>query len=207
MGRRPRACTAARAVGRAASPPPLTAACPSLPPSSQFVNSTSFIVGQPCVDTSYGPMATTSSFLPKIGDFSQVGELQSEAPLPHPRAAPTASAGSQARCTCGWLSRLAGAPQPPPSPRAPRLQLCLSGSIGGGPPMGELGWRSHNEGWGAMPTIHRSHPGVGCRAASFPDCHSSLPRSTGVPACATQAPWHLTGVPKLCRVLQVQTLS
>ncbi|XP_057345579.1 protein strawberry notch homolog 2 isoform X3 [Manis pentadactyla] len=49
------------------------APCPAFSSENhQFVNSTSFIVGQPCVDTSYGPTATTSSFLPKIGDFSQL---------------------------------------------------------------------------------------------------------------------------------------
>ncbi|KAK2492953.1 hypothetical protein MC885_018460 [Smutsia gigantea] len=49
------------------------APCPAFSSEShRFVNSTSFIVGQPCVDTSYGPTATTSSFLPKIGDFSQM---------------------------------------------------------------------------------------------------------------------------------------
>lgn len=32
------------------------------------------------------------------------------------------------------------------------------------------------------------------------------PAAQGSLACATQAPWHLTGVPKLCYVLQVQTL-
>ncbi|XP_029071822.1 protein strawberry notch homolog 2 isoform X3 [Monodon monoceros] len=38
--------------------------------SHQFMNS-SFIVGQPCVDTSYGPAAATPSFPPKSSDFPQ----------------------------------------------------------------------------------------------------------------------------------------
>ncbi|XP_026941662.1 protein strawberry notch homolog 2 isoform X3 [Sagmatias obliquidens] len=38
--------------------------------SHQFMNS-SFIVGQPCVDTSYGPAAATPSFPPKNSDFPQ----------------------------------------------------------------------------------------------------------------------------------------
>ncbi|XP_047704230.1 protein strawberry notch homolog 2 isoform X1 [Prionailurus viverrinus] len=39
--------------------------------SHQFMNSTSFIVSQPCADTSCGPSAATPSFLPKTGDFPQ----------------------------------------------------------------------------------------------------------------------------------------
>ncbi|XP_058584568.1 protein strawberry notch homolog 2 isoform X2 [Neofelis nebulosa] len=39
--------------------------------SHQFVNSASFIVSQPCADTSCGPSAATPSFLPKTGDFPQ----------------------------------------------------------------------------------------------------------------------------------------
>ncbi|XP_059015169.1 protein strawberry notch homolog 2 isoform X3 [Mustela lutreola] len=39
--------------------------------SPQFMSSTSFLAGQPCVDTSYGPPTTTPSFLPKTGDFPQ----------------------------------------------------------------------------------------------------------------------------------------
>ncbi|KAM5307301.1 protein strawberry notch homolog 2-like [Glossophaga mutica] len=39
--------------------------------SHPFVNSASFLVGQSCADTSYGPSATTPSFLPK-SDFPQV---------------------------------------------------------------------------------------------------------------------------------------
>ncbi|XP_057396710.1 protein strawberry notch homolog 2 isoform X1 [Balaenoptera acutorostrata] len=38
--------------------------------SHQFMNS-SFIVGQPCMDTSYGPAAATPSFPPKSSDFPQ----------------------------------------------------------------------------------------------------------------------------------------
>lgn len=37
------------------------------------MSSTSFLASQPCVDTSYGPPTTTPSFLPKTGDFPQVG--------------------------------------------------------------------------------------------------------------------------------------
>ncbi|XP_023500085.1 protein strawberry notch homolog 2 isoform X1 [Equus caballus] len=39
--------------------------------SHPFVNSASCIVDQPCTDTSYGPAAAASSFLPKSGDFPQ----------------------------------------------------------------------------------------------------------------------------------------
>ncbi|XP_078299873.1 protein strawberry notch homolog 2 isoform X1 [Panthera onca] len=39
--------------------------------SHQFMNSASFIVSQPCADTSCGPSAATPSFLPKTGDFPQ----------------------------------------------------------------------------------------------------------------------------------------
>ncbi|XP_032160742.1 protein strawberry notch homolog 2 isoform X3 [Mustela erminea] len=39
--------------------------------SPQFMSSTSFLAGQPCMDTSYGPPTTTPSFLPKTGDFPQ----------------------------------------------------------------------------------------------------------------------------------------
>ncbi|XP_058393814.1 protein strawberry notch homolog 2 isoform X2 [Diceros bicornis minor] len=39
--------------------------------SHQFMNSASFLVGQPCADTSYGPTAATPSFLPKSADFPQ----------------------------------------------------------------------------------------------------------------------------------------
>lgn len=52
-------------------PYPIAHIC-SLCLSSQFVNSASFLVGQSCADTSYGPAATTPSFLPK-SDFPQVG--------------------------------------------------------------------------------------------------------------------------------------
>lgn len=45
----------------------------AISPSSPFVNSASCIVDQPCTDTSYGPAAAASSFLPKSGDFPQVG--------------------------------------------------------------------------------------------------------------------------------------
>ncbi|XP_066198121.1 protein strawberry notch homolog 2 isoform X1 [Saccopteryx leptura] len=43
---------------------------PAFSESHQFMNSASFLVGQPCMDTSYGPAATTPSFLPK-SDFPQ----------------------------------------------------------------------------------------------------------------------------------------
>ncbi|XP_031293913.2 protein strawberry notch homolog 2 isoform X2 [Camelus dromedarius] len=39
--------------------------------SHQFMNSSSFIVGQPCADTSYGPAAASPSFPPKSSDFPQ----------------------------------------------------------------------------------------------------------------------------------------
>lgn len=32
-------------------------------------------MGQPCMDTSYGPAATAPSFPPKSSDFPQVGDL------------------------------------------------------------------------------------------------------------------------------------
>lgn len=48
--------------------------------SHQFMNSTSFLLDQPCTDTSYGHTAATPSFLPK-SDFPQVGDFSPWGPV------------------------------------------------------------------------------------------------------------------------------
>ncbi|EPY74247.1 hypothetical protein CB1_000097008 [Camelus ferus] len=75
--------------------------------SHQFMNSSSFIVGQPCADTSYGPAAASPSFPPKSSDFPQVGDLMScrpwhqpSGPLLCPRAAPVSLAGPGTTWVC-----------------------------------------------------------------------------------------------------------
>lgn len=45
------------------------------------MNSTSFLLDQPCADTSYSHAAATPSFLPK-SDFPQVGDSSPQGPVP-----------------------------------------------------------------------------------------------------------------------------
>lgn len=121
-----------------------------LPPAcSQFVSSTSCIVSQPCADAGYGPSAATPSFLPKTGDFPQVG-LEPESPSdPHvvqeaPRRALAASAGLWAAWSraCAWellgLPLLQAWPQTPPPPPQPRP--CASVRVASRQPESWAGW-------------------------------------------------------------------
>lgn len=66
------------------------------------MNSTSFIVSQPCADTSCGPSAATPSFLPKTGDFPQVGTWsQSHPSIPTCSRRPVPRTGGLGRAP-GW---------------------------------------------------------------------------------------------------------
>lgn len=94
-GARPRSGCAQRPprrLGRAVAARSVTAHLPPVP-SSQFGSPATF---QPRVDTSYGSVAATPSFLPK-SDFSQVGDSSPSRPGPWallpPGAAPWTAAG------------------------------------------------------------------------------------------------------------------
>lgn len=109
------------------SPPPLQSPalhspwwspCPQAPfpaytsESHQFTSTAPFLGGQPCPDTSYAPVASASSLLPKSGDFPQVGEagraVGSAGPCCPPRG-PATSTGCRpwglweaVGKECGW---------------------------------------------------------------------------------------------------------
>lgn len=109
--------------------------CPNghpLPPSpcSQFMSSTSFLASQPCVDASYGPSTTTPSFLPKTGDFPQVGTWSRGPPaVPlrvHGRPRPSSSVRA-------LYSGRAAAPVPEGSQVAPMASLRRESPAGGAP--------------------------------------------------------------------------
>ena len=67
----PHLCPACWVGGQSPTTPTSSASFSSC---SQFMKS-SFIMGQPCTDPSYGPAATAPSFPPKSSDFPQVGDL------------------------------------------------------------------------------------------------------------------------------------
>lgn len=119
------------------SPPPLQSSalhypwwspCPQAPfpaytsESHQFTSTAAFLGGQPCPDTSYAPVASASSLLPKSSDFPQVGEAGHAVGSagPHcPPQDPATLAGPQA------LGFVGG--------RGEGAWLMLCGSLGTGP--------------------------------------------------------------------------
>uniref|UniRef100_A0A8C0RME5 Guanidinoacetate N-methyltransferase n=1 Tax=Canis lupus familiaris TaxID=9615 RepID=A0A8C0RME5_CANLF len=107
-------------------------ACPSsLSSRSQFMSSTSFIASQPCADTSYGPSTTTPSFLPKTGDFPQVGTSSHSHPsVPWGPGGPCLALAALARLWAPWSRglylRTAGVPAAPTWGGATSPSACRS---------------------------------------------------------------------------------
>ena len=95
------------------------------------MSSTSFIASQPCADTSYGPSTTTPSFLPKTGDFPQVGTSSHSHPsMPWGPGGPCLALAALARLWAPWSRglylRTAGVPAAPTWGGATSLSACRS---------------------------------------------------------------------------------
>lgn len=150
------------------------------------MNSTSFLLDQPCADTSYGHAAATPSFLPK-SDFPQVGDSSSQGPVPAHTQDPAVSQGGTE--DLGWpidhvetwlVLGNRGSLQPAGQNLGPAHPVC-------GRPLhcsGELDWRSHKEGWGPSPCprLSVSHRCVVGGVASQSTCFTFLALSISFPA-------------------------
>lgn len=140
--------------------------CPSSWSScSQFMSPTSFIASQPCADPSYGPPTATSSFLPKTGDFPQVGTSSHSHPSsPMWAGGPCLALAALAGLwwSCGLYLGRPDAPSAPTRPESSQIAAVPARVCGSGfPAARELGGRPH-------PCQLAAHaPGLGCGAASW----------------------------------------